>query len=140
MDTHIIEVVAAVIVREGKILVCSRPKKSALGMYWEFPGGKIEPGETPREALIREIREELSCRIVPGACFWRIEHRYPDKFVRVSFFFAKPADGNFDPSPQDGQDMRWAEAEELASIPFLPADLPVADALLFFKKIHKLPE
>ena len=140
MDTRIIEVVAAVIVHKGKILVCSRPKNSALGMYWEFPGGKIEPGETPRAALVREIREELACRITPGQCFWRIEHTYPDKSVRVTFFFAEPAEADFAPVPQDGQEMRWAEAEELASIPFLPADTPVAEALVFFEKSKKLPK
>ena len=135
MNTHIIEVVAAVIVHKGKILVCSRPKNSSLGMYWEFPGGKIEPGETPRAALVREIREELACSIIPGQCFWRIEHSYPDKSVRVTFFLAEPADEVFTPVPQDGQDICWADAEELASIRFLPADLPVAEALLFSKKM-----
>jgi len=126
-----IEVAAAIILRAGRILVCSRPRGSALAEFWEFPGGKAEPGETLREALIREIREELALEIVPRESFWRLDHDYPDKSVRVTFFFADPADPEAEPIARDDQEMSWVTPGELSSVRFLPADLPVACALRY---------
>ena len=65
----IIEVVAAIVRYQGKYMVCSRPKHTELGKFLEFPGGKVEPGESQRDALKREIREELDVEIIPGECF-----------------------------------------------------------------------
>lgn len=129
-----IEVAAAVIVREGRILVCSRPRGSDLADFWEFPGGKAEPGETLRAALIREIREELALEVVPGDIFWRLDHDYPDKSVRVTFFLAAQTDPAAEPVPRDDQLMRWVTPDELDDVRFLPADLPVACALRFQMK------
>lgn len=129
-----LEVAAAIILRAGRILVCSRPRGSALAEFWEFPGGKAEPGETLREALIREIREELALEIVPRESFWRLDHDYPDKSVRVTFFFADPADPMAEPVARDDQEMSWVTPDELGSVRFLPADLPVACALRYHLK------
>lgn len=124
-----IEVAAAILVRRDRILVCSRPRGSELDGFWEFPGGKAEPGETLREALIREIREELALSVLPGKIFWRLDHDYPDKSVRVTFFFASQTDPSAVPVPRDNQQMLWVAPDELDSVRFLPADLPVACAL-----------
>ena len=133
-----IEVAAAILVRAGRILVCSRPRGSDLADFWEFPGGKAEPGETLREALIREIREELALEILPQDIFWRLDHDYPDKSVRVTFFFAELCDPEAEPVPRDNQDMRWVAPGELDGVRFLEADLPVACALRYHleKKNH----
>lgn len=132
-----IEVAAAIIVREGRILVCSRPRGSELADFWEFPGGKAEPGETLREALIREIREELDLEILPGEIFWRLDHDYPDKSVRVTFFLASQTDPSAEPVPRDDQQMRWVTPDELDAVRFLPADLPVACALRYHFQMKK---
>ena len=134
MSRRRIEVAAAIIVREDRILVCSRPRGSELADFWEFPGGKAEPGETLREALVREIREELDLEILPGKIFWRLDHDYPDKSVRVTFFLASQRDPSAEPIPRDDQQMRWVTSGELDSVRFLPADLPVACALRFQMK------
>ena len=126
-----IEVAAAILVRTGRILVCSRPRGSELADFWEFPGGKAEPGETLREALIREIREELDMDVLPQKIFWRLDHDYPDKSVRVTFFLASPTDPEAAPVPRDNQQLRWVTPDELVAVHFLPADLPVACALRF---------
>ena len=129
-----IEVAAAIIVRADRILVCSRPRGSDLADFWEFPGGKAEPGETLREALVREIREELALEILPGKIFWRLDHDYPDKSVRVTFFLASQTDPAAEPVPRDNQQMRWVTSDELDEVRFLPADLPVACALRYQMK------
>ena len=129
-----IEVAAAILVRADRILVCSRPRGSDLADFWEFPGGKAEPGETLREALIREIREELSLEVRPQEIFWRLDHDYPDKSVRVTFFLVSQTDPDAEPIPRDNQQMRWVTGDELDSVRFLPADLPVACALRFHLK------
>ena len=134
-----IEVAAAILVRAGRILVCSRPRGSDLADFWEFPGGKAEPGETLREALIREIREELALEILPQDIFWRLDHDYPDKSVRVTFFLASQTDPDTVPIPRDDQQMRWVTPDELDEVRFLPADLPVACALRFQLKKKNTP-
>ena len=84
---------------------------------------------------MREIREELSADVTPGDPFWRLEHDYGDKYVRVMFFFASPVlRSGFRVVPNDGQEIRWVLPDELLRIPFLPADLPTACALRFFLK------
>ena len=121
---RLIDVTAAVIGgRDGRILVCSRPAGSHMAGKWEFPGGKIEPGETPEDCIRREIREELGMGIAVGPVLTVMEHDYGVKYVRVTFFAAVSGDN---PTAEDGQAFRWVTPEELETVPFLDADRPVA--------------
>ena len=70
-------------------MICQRPAHKSQGLLWEFPGGKVEPGESLEQALIRECREELKIRIAVGEVFMRVEHRYPDMTVRLTLFWAQ---------------------------------------------------
>ena len=119
-----IEVVAAVIRRGGKVLIASRKQEG-----WEFPGGKIEPHETPAAALRRELEEELSLRnalVLDEIC--RIRHAYPDKTVHLRFLRTiLPEDAEI--VPREGQQIRWVEPPELFTCGLLPADRPLADFL-----------
>ena len=120
----IVEVVAAVVRRGGKVLIASRKQEG-----WEFPGGKIEPGESPAAALRRELEEELSIR---GALvldeIYRIRHAYPDKTVHLHFLRTIFPE-NAAIVPREGQQVRWVELPELCSCGLLPADRPLADFL-----------
>lgn len=133
----IIEVVAAIVRYQGKYMVCSRPKHTELGKFLEFPGGKVEPGESQRDALKREIREELDVEIIPGECFWRLDHDYGDIYVRVTFYEAVPASCEFHPTGKENQDIFFVNGEDMASLPFLPADRPLAETITFLSKKSK---
>ena len=114
-----IPVVAAVIRREGKILATQRgygPQKDG----WESPGGKGESGEDPREALVREIREELRVDIVPGAEIGVVEHEYPNISIRMQCFWAEIWEGS--PVLTEHENAKWISADELEQVDWLPAD------------------
>jgi len=115
-----IEVVAAVIIRHGKVLLSQRPEGTHLAGTWEFPGGKREPGESHEKCLVREIREELGVSIVVGEKITSIFHRYPEQTVLLSFYRCDLVDG--EPRPLAVQDCRWVA---LANLPTL--DMPEAD-------------
>jgi 8-oxo-dGTP diphosphatase len=114
-----IVVVAAVVEVDGRFLVTRRPRGTHLEGLWEFPGGKVDDGETYAEALVREIREELGAEAVPGDLILQTSHDYPDRSVEL-FFYRCRIEGS--PSPQFGQEMRWVAGGELASLGFPPAD------------------
>lgn len=124
-----IEVAAAVIRENGRTLICSRPKQSALGDFYEFPGGKCEPGETPEQCVLRELREELGIRCRTFDRIHRLDHDYPDKSVRVIFIRCAMTPDSPLPEPRDGQDIRWISTGALAGEHFLPADLPLAELM-----------
>ena len=121
-----IEVSAALIFRDGKLLITQRHAKAHLGGLWEFPGGKREPGETAEECLVREIREELGVAISVGELFEEISHDYPEKSVRLKFFICKLISG--EPQPLDCAAVKWIGKTELADFKF-----PAADAQLLEK-------
>jgi mutator protein MutT len=123
---HVIEVSAALIFRDGKLLIAQRHAKSHLGGLWEFPGGKREPGETFEQCLVREIREELGVEITVGALFEEIRHDYPEKSVHLKFYICQLLSG--EPQPLDCAAVKWIEKSELAK-----HDFPAADALLIEK-------
>ncbi len=123
----IVEVVAAVIRREGEILITQRMDDVHLARLWEFPGGKVEPGEPLEVALQREIREELGVGIAVGEEFFTVEHKYPEKSVRLHFFNCVVAEGK--PEALGVADLRWVLPEELTRFDFPPADAELIDRL-----------
>ncbi len=112
-------VTAAVIERENTFLVTRRPAGVHLGGYWEFPGGKCEPGESQVACLEREIAEELQTAIVVGREVFTVEHAYPDRVIELHFFDCQLAG---EPRAVLGQEMRWVRREDLRSLTFPPAD------------------
>jgi 8-oxo-dGTP diphosphatase len=127
VDVPVIVVAAAVIERDGCFLLTRRLKGTHLEGTWEFPGGKCEPDETADACLVREIREELGVGIHLGAQLLVSRHAYPERTVELHFFQGA-LDG--EPTPQIGQQMRWAGRDELAQITFPDADRALIDLLL----------
>jgi 8-oxo-dGTP diphosphatase len=119
----LIRVVAAVIERQGRLLICQRRRDAPLALKWEFPGGKLRPSETPRAGLTRELREELGCSTArTGRELWRVRHRYSEYAdpVEIRFFAAGP----LFPAPRNlaFERIAWAAPAELPGYDFLPAD------------------
>ena len=112
-------VTAAVVERDGCFLVTRRPEGTHLGGYWEFPGGKCEPGETFAACLARELAEELGVAASVGEELLTTTHAYPDRSVELHFLRCSLRGT---PVPQDGQEMRWVPRAELARLQFPPAD------------------
>lgn len=114
------EVVAALIWQGERFLACQRPPHKARGLLWEFVGGKVEPGETREQALIRECREELDVTVRVGGIFMELVHEYPDLTVHLTLFHAGIAEGT--PRLLEHQALRWLTVEEMDQYPFCPAD------------------
>lgn len=87
------DVVAALIWDGGKFMICQRPAHKARGLLWEFVGGKVEPGETKEEALVRECREELAVTVAPADVFMKVLHEYPDITITLTLFNATISEG-----------------------------------------------
>lgn len=121
------EVVAAIVRREGKLLVCRRPANKARPLLWEFVGGKVEPGESKRQALVRECREEIGVTVSVGDVFAEVVHRYPDVCVRLTFFNCTILQG--EPRLLEHSDMKWVLPEETDGLEFCPADESVLQKL-----------
>jgi mutator protein MutT len=121
-----IVVAAAVIEVDGCFLVTKRQRGVHLEGYWEFPGGKCEPGETIEACLSRELREELDVDAHVGAEILTTSHVYPDRIVELHFLTCAVSDA---PRPQLGQEMRWATREELTQLAFPPADAELIEML-----------
>jgi len=118
-DSPIVVVLAAVIERDGRILVTRRLRNTHLAGLWEFPGGKCDPGESHEACLARELREELGVESRIGEEMLVTEHAYPDRTVRLHF---RECEIQGDPQPRLGQQMKWVNRQELATL-----DLPAAD-------------
>ena len=114
-----IVVTAAVIERDGRLLVTRRLKGTHLEDHWEFPGGKCDPGETLEACLARELREELAVDAIIGGEILSTSHSYPERRVELHFFGATLLG---EPQPQLGQDMQWIRREDLRSLTLPPAD------------------
>jgi 8-oxo-dGTP diphosphatase len=125
-NPQFIEVSAALIFRDGKLLITQRHAKSHLGGRWEFPGGKREAGETFEQCLVREIREELGVEIIVGKLFEDVSHTYPEKSVHLKFFLCKLLSG--EPHPLDCAAVKWIDKSGLDAHEF-----PAADAQLLEK-------
>ena len=114
------EVVAALIWDKNRFLACQRPAHKARGLLWEFVGGKVEPGETKEQALIRECQEELAVTVAVQDVFMEVDHVYPDLTVHLTLFNASIAEGT--PQKIEHNDLRWITVEEIDQYEFCPAD------------------
>jgi 8-oxo-dGTP diphosphatase len=122
-------VVAALVFQDEKILVCQRTRHQTMPLKWEFPGGKIEPGEQPRDALHRELDEELGIDATIGDEVARIRHEYKNgAAVELRFFAVREYKGEIE--NRIFKDMRWASRSELPSFDFLEADLGLVQNLV----------
>ena len=122
------QVVAALIFKDGKVLVCQRTRHQTMPLKWEFPGGKIEEGEQPRDALRRELDEELGIEAIVGDEVARIRHQYKNgSSVELRFFVVRDYKGELE--NKIFKDMRWAGRTELPSFDFLEADLELVKDL-----------
>jgi mutator protein MutT len=120
-------VAIALVARDGRYLVRQRPAESALGGYWEFPGGKCEPGETPADAARRECLEETGLEVVIGALRQRVIHQYSHACVELSFFDAQIRNARAEPIPEAG--FTWIAAEDLCGLRFPDTNRSVLEAL-----------
>ena len=117
------EVVAALIWKDDKFMICQRPAHKARGLLWEFVGGKVEPGETKEQALIRECREELAVTLAVGDVFMDVVHEYPDLTVHLTLFGATIAEG--EPQKLEHHDIKWIAPSEIPNFEFCPADVEI---------------
>ena len=127
-----IHVVAAIIRGEsygknGQILIAKRADHLHKGGLWEFPGGKVDAGETPRQALVRELREELAIETTACQPFMAIQHDYPDKQIHLNFWKVTDFDG--EPIGNEGQPVQWVALENLPDYPFPEANQPIVERL-----------
>jgi len=121
-------VVAALITRDGKLLVCQRTRHQTMPLKWEFPGGKIEEGEQPRDALRRELDEELGIQATIGDELARIQHEYPNGgMVELRFYIVREYNGELE--NRIFKDIRWAVPKDLPKFDFLEADLTLVKDL-----------
>lgn len=115
-----VEVVAALIWDGDRLLICQRPAHKARGLLWEYVGGKVEPGETKQEALIRECREELGITISVGDVFMDVVHEYPDITVHLTLFHAQIESGEIRLLEHNA--VAWITPDEIPNYDFCPAD------------------
>ena len=127
-NSKITDVVAALIWEKDRFLICQRPAHKARGLLWEFVGGKLEPGESRQQALIRECQEELGIEIAVGDVFMEVVHEYPDLLVRLTLFHATIADGV--PRMLEHNDLRWITVKEIPQFDFCPADVDILKKLM----------
>lgn len=123
---RLIEIAIAVVEHSGRYLVGQRPTRKPLAGLWEFPGGKVEPGETAAEAAVRETREETGLEIVLDALIEQLDHRYEHAALRLYFFAAHLADPHAAPLAR----FRWCSRSELQQLEFPAANRPILDRLL----------
>lgn len=121
---------AALIDGEGRVLIAQRPAQKQFGGLWEFPGGKVEPGESPEAALVRELKEELDLTVEPDCLdpFAFASHAYPDFHLLMPLYVI--ARWNGEPVPNDAQALAWARARELRDYPMPPADAVLVERLI----------
>lgn len=122
-EKMITEVVAALIWNSDNFMICQRPAHKDRGLLWEFVGGKVEPGETKEQALIRECQEELAITLSVGDVFTEVVHEYPDITIRLTLFNATIAEGI--PQKLEHNDIRWITVDEIDQYSFCPADTEI---------------
>ena len=128
-----VEVVAALIWQGEKFMICQRPAHKARGLLWEFGGGKVEPGETGEQALVRECHEELAVTLSVGDVFMDVVHEYPDLTVHLTLYHASIAEGV--PQKLEHNDIRWITPREIPNYDFCPADVEI---LTRIREVYRL--
>ena len=131
-----IEVVAALIWDKDKFMICQRPANKARALLWEFVGGKVEPGETKEQALVRECQEELAVTLEVGEVFMDVIHEYPDITVHLTLFNAIITEGV--PKKLEHNDIKWITPKEIQQYTFCPADEEILDKIIVVYTEHKL--
>lgn len=127
MKPAILVVAAALYGRDGRILIAQRPPGKHMAGRWEFPGGKVDTGESEAEALSRELREELGIEVTDSRPFMRLAHSYSDRDVELSMWIVESFTG--EPKSLDGQALKWVEPSRLGQEDILEADRPFVEAL-----------
>lgn len=122
-----IEVVGAVIRRGDEVLIAQRMPGKHEALLWEFPGGKLEPGEAPATCLVREIQEELGATIRVGPILGEVTHDYDGRRIHLTCYWAELVAG--EPRPLECHAIRWVRREELDAFTFAPADVPLVSKL-----------
>ena len=122
-----VEVVAGLVWRGDKFMICQRPKHKARGLLWEFVGGKVERGESREDALIRECKEELDVIVRPLDVFCTVDHVYPDITIRLILFNAEIVSGT--PKLLEHADLKWITAEDIDNYQFCPADKEILERI-----------
>jgi len=135
MKKHIY-VVGAVIVRDGKIMCAQRGNTKTMPGKWEFPGGKIEEGETPQEALKREIQEEMQCIVEVGESIETTVYDYEFGVVHLSTFYCSLVEGV--PALTEHAAIRWLAAEGLGTLDWAPADVPAVEQVMSLSQSHTI--
>ncbi|WP_421725405.1 8-oxo-dGTP diphosphatase MutT [Bauldia sp.] len=128
--TLVLVVACALIDADGRVLITQRPAGKPMAGLWEFPGGKIEPGETPEAALLRELKEELDVD-TESACLAPLtfaSHAYPDNHLLMPLYVCRKWQGTL--RPREGQAMKWVRAQRLRDYPMPPADAPLIAPLI----------
>lgn len=121
------EVVAALVWQGERFMICRRPAHKARGLLWEFVGGKVEPGETKEQALVRECREELAVTVAVKDEFMEAVHEYPDITINLTIFNAEIAEGV--PQLLEHSDLRWILPREIGDYEFCPADEKILERI-----------
>lgn len=122
------DIVAALIWKSDKFMICQRPAHKTRGLLWEFVGGKTEEGETKEEALIRECREELGVTVKPLDIYMEVTHEYPDLTVNLTLFNAEITEGI--PQMLEHNDIKWISVDEINNFDFCPADVEILNKLI----------
>lgn len=125
---NVTEVVAALIWDNDKFMICQRPAHKARGLLWEFVGGKVEPGETKEQALVRECQEELAITLSVGNVFMDVVHEYPDITIHLTLFDATIKEGI--PQKMEHNDIRWITPYEIPQYEFCPADKAILQQIV----------
>jgi 8-oxo-dGTP diphosphatase len=128
-EMNTVIVTASLIIEQGKVLVTQRKKNSSHGLLWEFPGGKVKEGEDPREALRRELKEELDVEVEVGMIFDAVFYSYPEYPILLLVYRCRIEKGSL--KPIGCHDLRWVTLEELEKLAMPPADEPIRKHLFF---------
>jgi len=123
----VVHVAVGVILRDSQVLLALRSSTQHQGGKWEFPGGKVEAGETVPQALSRELYEEIAITVTQSSAFMQLEYAYPEKTVLLDIYLVTGFDGQ--PHGREGQPLRWASSTELSAIEFPDANQPIVERI-----------